>query len=360
MSNANSHPGIHLNKVMLERNLTQRELASKIDIAHSLLNAIINGNRNINVAIALSLEAAGFDKASFWLEAQVKYSLVQAKNDKDLMKKNDSIKTLDELDGDWIPLSFFRKYANLGADSPEALQQICNIYGAKNPNSLKKKIEQYPLAFFRKSAKLKESRVNVIAWTVLAEHLALEQEVPKFDSSKEKQLISELKECFYKNKDTLNKTKKILNKYGIKFFILDRPNKTPVDGKSFMSGKNPAIVLTLKYKRLDNFAFTLMHELGHVFRHLTKAKYKSTNFFVNNSDLTLEEYEADDYARNTLISLDTWDDFVYRNTSYSDEVIMRFSKSIKVHPAIIRGRVCFENNEYYRRRTRINIQNVLS
>ena len=103
-----------------------------------------------------------------------------------------------------------------------------------------------------------------------------------------------------------------------------------------------------------------MHELGHVFRHLTKAKYKSTNFFVINSDLTLEEYEADDFARNNLIDIDTWDNFVYKNITFSDEVIMRFSKKIKVHPAIIRGRVCHENKEYYRRRTRINATNVLS
>lgn len=344
---------------MNERSLTQRELASKIDIAHSLLNAILNGNRNINVSIALSLEAANFKDADFWLKRQLEYTLAKAKSDKELMKKNQSIKTWNELDKDWVPILYFRKKKSLGVLSPEDLDKLYEVYDVKSIESLKKKIQNFPLTFFRKSSKFKESRQNVVAWSILAEHLAKKTKAKKFDASNEALLIKELKKCFYNNVDTVEKTGKILNKHGIKFFVLDRPNKTPVDGKSFMSGDNPAIVLTLKYKRLDNFAFTIMHELGHVFLHLTKAKYKDANFFVNNAETSKEEQEANTYARNHLINLETWNDFLAYE-DFEDDAILELSEQIKVHPAIIRGRVCFEFNEYYRRRTVINAMNIIS
>lgn len=153
--------------------------------------------------------------------------------------------------------------------------------------------------------------------------------------------------------------KKILNKYGIKFFILDRPAKTPVDGKSFMSRDNPAIVLSLKYKRLDNIAFTLLHELGHVFKHLTNPKYNKMDFFVNSSSTAFEEFEANTYAREKLIDSSTWNDFILQNDVFTDEVILKLSDKIKVHPGIIRGRVCFEFPDYYRKGTTITEMNKI-
>jgi HTH-type transcriptional regulator/antitoxin HigA len=127
-----------------------------------------------------------------------------------------------------------------------------------------------------------------------------------------------------------------------------------------MSDGNPSIVLSLKYKRLDNFAFNVFHELGHVFKHLTNAKYKDEEFFVNSSVEAVEEHEANVYARNHLINSDLWNNFVISNDEFNDDVINDFSAKIRVHPAIIRGRVCFEFPEYYRKRSAINSKNVLT
>jgi HTH-type transcriptional regulator/antitoxin HigA len=175
--------------------------------------------------------------------------------------------------------------------------------------------------------------------------------------------IKELNVCFYKNDDVINKSKRILNKYGIKFLTLDRPSQTPVDGKSFMSNKNPAIALSLKYKRLDNFAFTLFHELGHVFEHLTnpdKPQYNDVEFFIdNNSTTEIVEYEADKYATEKLIDVDLFNDFMVMNDEYTDEIILDFSRKNKVHPGIVRGRVCYFHNEYYRKRSSITSLNRL-
>ena len=354
------HPGLILDNMLNDKGLSQRDLASKIDVAQSLLNNILNGNRNININLAISLENAGFKTALFWLSHQMNYSLSIAKKEEDVIKKAEAIKTWNEID-EIVPLSYFKKQ-EVGISSPDDINKVYEVYDVKNFDSLKKKIAAFNPTYFRKSSKFVENKNNVIAWSVLAKYKAKEENVPVFKRSYEKDLLNDLKRCFYKNHDVITKSKSILNKYGIKFFTLSRPPQTPVDGKSFVSDNNPAIVLTLKYKRLDNFAYSLFHELGHVFSHLTNPNHPELSkeeFFINSSSNALVEFEADNYARNNLIDQVLWNDFVTFNDEFSDDVILDFSKAHKVHPGIVRGRICYENNEYYSKRSVINEMNKL-
>ena len=362
MQNKIIHPGIILDNMLNEKSLSQRDLASRIDVAHSLLNNILKGNRNINVNIAIALESAGFKDANYWLTKQMKFNLFEAQKDKDVIRKSKLIKEWNDIEENGIvPLSFFKKQ-NIGINTSDDLDKIYEMYGVKNYNGLEKRVNEFNPTYFRKSSKFAENKNNIVAWSLLAKYKASHQTVPSFKRSNEYLLLEELKKCFYNGKDVINKTKKILNKFGIKFFTLNRPSQTPAEGKSFMSGKNPAIVLSLKYKRLDNFAFTLFHELGHVFEHLTnpdKPQFQNEEFFVNSSNNEIVEFEADNYARNNLIEENIWIDFINLNENFSDEVILKFSKKNKIHPGIVRGRVCFEYNEYYRKRSSITAMNKL-
>ena len=57
---------------------------------------------------------------------------------------------------------------------------------------------------------------------------------------------------------------------GITVIIEPRLNQTHLDGSALLSpGGRPVIGLTLRQDRLDNFWFTLFHELGHVLLHLS-------------------------------------------------------------------------------------------
>jgi len=363
MPNKIIHPGKLLDDMLNERSLSQRDLASRIDVAHSLLNNILKGNRNINVHIAIALESAGFNDANFWLMKQMKYNLHHAEKDEDVIKKKKSIKEWNDIEEEGIvPLSYFKKQ-RVGISTSDDIDKIYKIYGVKGYAGLKKRVNEFNPTYFRKSSKFSENKNNVVAWSLMAKYEASLQDVPSFKRSNESSLLKELKKCFYKNDNIINKTKKILNKYGIKFLILNRPPQTPVDGKSFMSGKNPAIVLTLKYKRLDNFAYTLFHELGHVFEHLTNKKrpeFRDEEFFVDNdTNTSLVEFEADAYASKNLIDESLWNDFIMFNDEFTDDIILDFSRKNKIHPGIVWGRVCYKHKEYYSKRTIIRTINKL-
>lgn len=358
MTVKNLHPGLELQKILDKGNITQRDFAAKIDITLSLLNSILKGSRNITVSIAVSLEAAGYETALIWMERQINYQISQTKNDEEFQKKTDDITTWKELEK-LIPVWYFKREGLTKNDITSDINTVYNIYNVDSISSLQNSINKYDFKYFRKSSAFAENKYNIIAWSKLAEHKAKSIKVKSFDKDKELELIAELKKCFYKNKETVLNTEKILKKYGIIFFILDRPDKTPVDGKSFMTNSSPTIVLSLKYKRLDNFAFTILHELGHVFLHFTKSKYQNTSFFINTSDTEKEENEANLYARDHLIDPDKWRDFILSNYEYDDKTILKFSKVNKIHPGIVRGRICFHEPEYYRKRSIINLMNVL-
>lgn len=70
--------------------------------------------------------------------------------------------------------------------------------------------------------------------------------------------------------------------------------------------------MSLWHKRIDNFAFTLFHELGHVFKHLTNSN--DAQFIDLNPKQETQEYrnsaeekEADQFAEKNLISDAHWE-----------------------------------------------------
>lgn len=351
-----SHPGKELLNNLNEKEISQSDFAIQLGIPLSLLNNYIKGNRNFNVDFALSLEAVGIGKAKDWMEKQMEYLIQHGKNE-DSYELKKKWKRISES----APISFFSKMDITENKIKPDIKKVLEIYNVDTIDALKETVDSYPLDYFRKSSAFQERKINIVGWSILAKYLAKGKKLKKnFKKENEDSICKELNQCFYKGNNVEEKAKEILTNYGIKFFTLDRPSKTPVDGMSFNSGKNPAIVLTKRYKRLDNFAFTLMHELGHVFLHLQDEKYNDANFFTNNSKNSIVEMEADHYGSNKLIKPEDWDKFYLDNQmNFSDDVIYKFSKEVKVHPGIIRGRVCFEHPRYYRKRTTITELNKL-
>jgi HTH-type transcriptional regulator/antitoxin HigA len=353
------HPGEILKDLLEIRGLSQRELSSIIQIAHSHISNILNKQRDINIDIAVRLEAAGFENVKFWMEHQMNYDIENIKSDKYLVEETEIIKQWNQIQS-LIPVSYFRKAGVLTNELSTNIKTIFEVYQVRNIDSFINKIENYQFTHFRKSGAFNELRNNVIAWSCFAEYKALKEEVKcNFNPESKDQLISKLRLLFIENNNLIDKTKTLLNSFGIKFSILERPATTPVDGKSFLSGNNPSIVLTLKYKRLDNFAYTLFHELGHVYKHLIKPEYQDASFFTNNTKNDVLEFEADNFARNELIREADWNDFVESHTEYKDVYIYKFAKKIGIHPAIVRGRVCFEFENYYRRSSEITSSNII-
>jgi HTH-type transcriptional regulator/antitoxin HigA len=145
--------------------------------------------------------------------------------------------------------------------------------------------------------------------------------------------------------------KEFLAKHGIPLVVVPHLPKTYLDGAALKLGDGtPVVGLTLRYDRVDNFWFCLLHELAHVGRHMDSDGDAS---FVD--DLTLRDMEggrrdpkeaqADEWAEEALVPRAIWETSEARRNPTPMSVV-NLSKALQVHPAIVAGKVRYEQRNY--------------
>jgi HTH-type transcriptional regulator/antitoxin HigA len=144
--------------------------------------------------------------------------------------------------------------------------------------------------------------------------------------------------------------KEYLNKLGIPMLIVPHLSRTYLDGAALSLGDGtPAIALTLRHDRVDNFWFCLLHELGHVARHLSE----NNEIIIDDLDLRgheaviedQEEKEADRLAEEALIP-GTMVEESFFNERASASAVEALAEKLKIHPAIVAGRIRFSTKNY--------------
>lgn len=118
-----------------------------------------------------------------------------------------------------------------------------------------------------------------------------------------------------------------------------------VDGAAFLLDGVPIIGLTLRRDTVDNFWFTLLHEVGHVILHYRTGL--GTGFFddTDTPDVDEIEQEANSFASNLLIPEERWKRSPAR-IAKSPAVIEKFAKELGINPAIVFGRIQKERGNY--------------
>ncbi len=144
-----------------------------------------------------------------------------------------------------------------------------------------------------------------------------------------------------------------LEKHGIHLVTLAHLSKTYLDGAViYPAHQNPVIGLTLRYDRLDNFWFCLLHELAHLSKHLGNNSHG-----VIIDDLDLRKYDAgtqdrleqqaDYLGQQALIPNDSWVKLcVSQDNIPGTAQILELANKLKINPSVIAGRIRFETNNY--------------
>ena len=149
-------------------------------------------------------------------------------------------------------------------------------------------------------------------------------------------------------KDGPLSAKEFLQNKGIKLVIVPHFKRTYLDGAALVNKKGePIIALSLRYDRLDNFWFTLSHELAHLaLGHVHSAE---TQCIIDDLDLIEPqdeiENEADELARESLIPSELWNSHPARNTGKLKDIFDLAAKA-DIHKSIVAGRIRYERNNY--------------
>lgn len=344
------HPGEMLKDELDTRGISQKDFALLTGIPHTQLNEIIKGKRGIYAETALLIGKALKMDAVLWTNMQMNYELDLAKLNEKNMSRVEAINIWQMIEH-YIPISFFKKQKVITGNPIHDIPVVKEIYNVKHVEELAILYSQTQYACFRKSEKLSIDKINLIGWVKLVNYKAGQIHVPEFNIRNRNKLLTRLNDIFRKNKNVVDKTNTALSEYGVKLVIQSHPDHCAVDGISFWSNGNPAIGLTVRHNRLDNFAFTVMHELGHVFLHLVNNNTAEfidldKNFAINEYKKSVAEKEANEFSRNALINSDSWDEFINENPVFDEIAIREFAHKQKVNPAIVQGRFCFETNMY--------------
>jgi HTH-type transcriptional regulator / antitoxin HigA len=142
--------------------------------------------------------------------------------------------------------------------------------------------------------------------------------------------------------------KDFLEQRGIALVIEPHLPNTYLDGAALL-GRNgaPVIGMTLRENRIDNFWFTLIHELVHVWKHLDPAKRRAIadENIENADDTDTVEKEANDLAADLLIPASIWRRSAAR-LKPTTQSIQALAHELQIHPAIVAGRVRHERKNY--------------
>jgi len=122
--------------------------------------------------------------------------------------------------------------------------------------------------------------------------------------------------------------------------------KTYLDGMAMLlNNGTPVIGLTLRHKRVENFWFTLFHEIGHVLLHLKKGVVFD---FFDQEDAGCNdnlEKQADHFAVEKLIPDSEWRSCLAPFVA-SEEAVTIDAEKLGVHPAIVAGRIRKEREDF--------------
>ena len=136
---------------------------------------------------------------------------------------------------------------------------------------------------------------------------------------------------------------------GIRLVVEAQLKGMGLDGAAILTkDKFPVIGLTLRYDRIDNFWFTLLHELVHVHLHLSDHQDAFVDSVWDPSeDGDSLEVEANRLAFDAIVPRTIW----RRSQAFrlqTVKAIYDLAKELKIHPALIAGRLRKETGNYRR------------
>lgn len=186
----------------------------------------------------------------------------------------------------------------------------------------------------------------LLAWRIRVITLSLREELPPYrPGTATPALISEVTRLSY-FEDGPKLAREYLNKHGIHLIIERHLPKTYLDGAAMrLPNGSRAVALTLRHDRLDNFWFTLCHELAHLALHLESGDIDVIydDFDKESSDKC--EREADALAQDAMIPPKEWI-AAGLVKAHSEDKVRAFAERLRIHPVIPAGRVRHETKDY--------------
>jgi HTH-type transcriptional regulator/antitoxin HigA len=334
-------PGDWIREALDDRGWTQADLAEILGRPIQLVNELIAGKKIITPDTARGLaQAFEYTTAEFWLNADAAWQLYQNRNRPadpgvSLRARIYSKAPIREMvKRNWIEFS----------SNPSVLEKTLLDF-LEIPS-----LEVTPSVLPAAARMSTDYKLNPSQWAWLCRARQLGRAAPvsaSFDKRSQKRVLEALK-LLMADPTEVRHVPRVLAESGIRFLVLEHLAKTRIDGACLWLDKdNPVVVVSLRYGRIDNFWFTLMHEVAHAFNGdglREEALAIDIDLVgegrVSRDDKPEHEKRADDFAENALITREDFEDFLVRvGPLFSESGIRNFASLHQVHPGIVVGQL---------------------
>jgi HTH-type transcriptional regulator/antitoxin HigA len=198
------------------------------------------------------------------------------------------------------------------------------------------------IAFAAKMARKEDATPLQLAWLYRVYNIATRFPAGKYSEDKLQDSLVSLRNLMHERLE-IRHIPTILNAAGIRFLIVEPFPGSSIDGVCFwLDSKSPVVALSLRRDYIDNFWFTLIHELKHVeHRHGLDKIFLDTDIIQKIRNETIpEEIQVNGETAEFLIPKRELDDFVIRiRPFFSTAKIMGFAMRLGIHPGIVVGQL---------------------
>ncbi len=328
-------PGATIKEQLIDRGMSQKEFAARMDMSQKHISKLINGEVQLTPEMAVRLELVLGVPAKFWnnLEAVYREKLIKVKAENAMDE--------DEVLAKQLPYSEMAKFGWV-PKTRNSKEKVVN---------LRKYFEVVELSLLennhitriacRRLAVTEKSDFALLAWVQEAKLVARNIETAPINIKGLINIVPEIRKMtVQKPNEFCQKLKLLLAENGIALVFLPHLKGSFLQGASFIDGNKIVVGMTARGKDADKFWFSLFHELGHiVLGHIGKIEGTTPQ----------DEADADRWSRDELISLDIFESFK-KNQDFSVVSIQQFAKVNGIAPGIVVGRLqnegCIKHNMF--------------
>lgn len=333
-------PGEFLKEELEVRDWNQTELAEIIGRPVKMVNELILGKRAVTPETAIQLGEALGTGPELWMNLESQFQLSKVIRPDNVVSRKAKLY-------ERFPVREMIKRGWIGAtDSIDVLeQQFLSYFGLR---SMDEKLPSLSHAAKRSSEEITSLQ---LAWLVAARKLALTVMVPHYRPDDLRTILPRL-HALMSAPEEVRHIAKLLNECGVRFVVVEALPASKIDGACFWLDKEqPAIAITTRLDRIDNFWFVLRHEIEHV---LCEHGKQATLIFDEDlsDDQSLDQVEeeriANEAASEFPFSRSELDNYIARVKPYyfSEQKVLNFAARLGVHPGIVVGKLQRRFDEY--------------
>lgn len=324
-------PGWILEERLELREWSQADFARRCGRSPKLISDILAGKAPIEPDTALQFEKVLDLDASVWLNLEASYQLFHARE-----REN---KQLEAAVG-WyekFPVKEMIKAGILSRtdNAREGVKSLLGFFGVGSVDAWEAKMGA-GAALARHTPNLESNPEAVSVWLRLGELEATEQNCSEYEVAKFREALTKIRRLSRsKVEEFFPIMRQLCNDAGVAVVLTPSLKGITLSGAAWwLNRKTPVIQLTLRGKWNDRFWFTFFHEAAHILLHSKK------DTFIDGDKKNGAEWEeqADNWARDFLISPEVWKEFVFRGI-YSKASIQEFAMAQEIAPAIVLGRL---------------------